>query len=200
MPSWVFFLLFPLLFKFIDVKGKKIHSSSFIVRPVPQQCRELWLSGMGSESQMWGLSGYLLSPQGSPGLSWLRPGDLGLSFPHLEHGNPSTYRIRWLGYEKPLAHGDAQEMFILLFFPHLPFHLHTHAHMLYPLWNISLLLPRCTPRPSLPCSCPSRLLFRDHINRPLCPMTSIGDCPMLSPRKRSGEGNGVGRGTRKGWG
>ena len=33
MPSQVFSLLFPLLFKFIDVKGKKTQSSSFTVSP-----------------------------------------------------------------------------------------------------------------------------------------------------------------------
>ena len=102
-------------------------------------------------------------------------------------------------------------MLTLSFFPTLHYththtHTHTHTQRFCPSWSrvvllssIFLLLSRCTLHPSLPCSCPRRLIFMDPINKPLCPRLLIEFVQCWVPergqgRKQGGGGTGRGKG------
>lgn len=131
MPSWVFFS--PLFSPSLQVHRceEKICSPSFTVLSCsPSNAMNCGFLEWAAGSQMWRISGYHLSPQGSPGLGWLRAKRFGFKF-----STSITQKYYYLPpkgdcvMRKSLAHGDAQEMLTSYFFPHLLLHIHIdHRH------------------------------------------------------------------------
>lgn len=127
MPSWVFFLFFSLLLKFTKWKKKK-NTQQFCYGPhysPSNTTYEMRLSRMGHrESKRREISKYYLSPQGSPGLSWLRAKRSGLKFSTSVTWNHTACPKRWCHRKVPSTWWYSRNAHLILFPPSA-----THVHM-----------------------------------------------------------------------
>lgn len=192
MPSQVFSLLFPLLFKFIDVKGKKTHSSSFTVSPsspVTPWRAAFWNGLRKADVRATWLPSVTT---GTTRLRWLRAQRPGFKFSTSVTWNYSYLPGDWVRRKSPV-NVMLKKCLPYPFFPPTTKHTHSVWSHKVLLSNIFLLLSRCTLYPSLPCSYPYRLMSMDPIHRPPC-------VSKAESQRDVREGNRVVGGARKGWG